>query len=116
MHQCSAGAGGGVSATQPSLSLSVLVPRHARTPQAWGVSVLLGGYGQKERLDQPEGLDWGGSTQGETGWEKLVLLLPLLYPSCGEIPNVSATSWDKGWQLSASHLQVAQTQTDLGKG
>lgn len=78
--------------------------------------MLLGVYGQKGRLEQPEGLGWGGSTQGETAWEKLVLLLPLLYPSCGEIPNVSARSWDKGWQLSASDLQVTQTQTDLGKG
>lgn len=112
----SARAGGGVSATQPSPSLFVLAPRHAQTPQAWGVSVLLGVYGQKGRLDQLEGLDWGRSTQGETAWEQLVLLLPLLYPSCGEIPNVSTRSWDKGWQLSASHLQVTQNQTDLGKG
>ena len=88
-------------------------PQGAHRPlRLGGVSVLLGVYGQKGRLHQPEGLGWGGSTQGETAWEKLVLLLPLLYPSCGEIPNVS---WDKGCQLSASDLQVAQTQTDLGK-
>lgn len=38
--------------------------------------------------------------RGETAWEKLVLLLPLLYPSCREIPNVSRRSRDDRWQLS----------------
>lgn len=53
---------------------------------------------------EPGGCKLGGSMQGETAWEKLVLLLPLLYPSCREIPNISRRSRDDRWQLSVRNL------------
>lgn len=98
MHQCPAGLGEVSLPHSPPLP-SLSWPQGSADPSGSGVPGLLGVHGQKRRSDQPEGLRWGGSTQGETAWEKLVLLLPLLYPSCGEIPNVSVKSWDKGWQL-----------------
>lgn len=53
--------------------------------------------------------------RGETAWEKLVLLLPLLYPSCREIPNVSRRSRDDRWQLSARNLHGPRWTRERGE-